>query len=98
MTDMGKRYPPNNPWNDNPCHGIWIRTSTYKHVSDSWGEWNEGERYWSNPGDYDPERNMVTLRPYAETIHDARRMFAHVRLRPEFVFERFTFIGHGGPG
>lgn len=96
--DMGKRYPPNNPWNDNPCHGAWARKDASKERVDSWGVHDERERYWSVVGDYNAEQNVVRLRPYSETIHDASRMFRNVMLRPEFVFERFEFLGMDSRG
>jgi hypothetical protein len=87
---------PNNPWNNNPCDGIWIRKSTLKRWTDSWGEHITGERYWSGPRDYNAEENIVRLIPYPETFHDNVAMrFKHVLLRPQFVRERFEWLGHG---
>lgn len=95
---MGKRFPPNNPWNNNPCYGIWARIDPSKVTEDSWGVHDKRERYWSIVGDYNADQNLVRLRPYSETIADMRRRDRDVMLRPEFVFDRFQWLGHGAPG
>lgn len=93
--DRGKRFPPNNPWNNNPCFGIWARKDPSLVTEDSWGVHDNRERYWSVVGDYNPEENLVRLHPYTETMRKARLSMSNIMLRPEFVFERFEFLGHG---
>ncbi len=77
---------PNNPWNDNPCFGVWGRKTS--RTEDSWGV-HYGETYYSSADDWDGE--IVTL-------HSKEKFAAVVGLKPEFVYERFDFLGHGESG
>lgn len=77
----------------NPCKGIWARKGSGEVTNDSWGSHDSREKYYSLPEDFDGR--VVTLHPYAETIKDARRMHLPIGLKPEFVRERFEFLGLG---
>jgi hypothetical protein len=51
--------------------------------------------YWSVAGDYDPDKDLVRLHPYFETIKDQRLVHRNVILKQVFVRERFEFLGEG---
>lgn len=77
----------------NPCNGIWARKNPDLVTEDSWGVHDKRERYYSLPEDFDGR--IVTLHPYTETIRDARRVHSVIGLKPEFVRDRFEFLGIG---
>lgn len=77
----------------NPYKGIWARKDSGEVTTDSWGSHDTREKYYSLPEDFDGR--IVVLRPVAETIKDARRTHFPIGLKPEFVRERFEFLGLG---
>lgn len=84
-----------NHYSGNPCFGIWARKGSGAVYDDSWGHHDEREMYWSVAGDYDPDKDLVRLHPYFETIKDQRLVHRNVILKQVFVRERFEFLGEG---